>query len=152
MTLVLLVAILCDNPLDGLGKKGKHGILKRLSIYVGFFSVYSQCPPTRQSSVPLVGRSSRLHQPGTGIKPINYNPFTAESQTVGSRWVHKSPVAHLRCLGKIGGFPLSSITFQRNCYSLKREKMLYFRDRRVSHSIFSFPFPFFSRNSCQGRQ
>jgi len=28
MTLVLLVAILCDIPLDRLGKKGKHGILK----------------------------------------------------------------------------------------------------------------------------
>ena len=28
MTLVLLVAILCGIPLDGLGEKGKHGILK----------------------------------------------------------------------------------------------------------------------------
>ena len=28
MTLVLLVAILCGIPLDGLGQKGKHGILK----------------------------------------------------------------------------------------------------------------------------
>jgi hypothetical protein len=28
MTLVLLVAILCGIPLDGLGKKGKYGILK----------------------------------------------------------------------------------------------------------------------------
>jgi hypothetical protein len=34
-----------------------------------FFSVYSQCPQTRELSTPSPGGSTRLHQPGTGVEP-----------------------------------------------------------------------------------
>jgi hypothetical protein len=43
MTLVLLVAILCDIPLDGLGKKGKRGVLESQESRRTFLEDDSHC-------------------------------------------------------------------------------------------------------------
>ena len=76
MTLVLLVAIWCGIPLDGLGKKGKHGILKSQETRRAFLEEESH----RIRFVYTPNHSSWLNQieiwfSGLGRRVLNRGSF-----------------------------------------------------------------------------